>query len=101
MHSAGFRCCSVTEIDKSRKRRAALPRSEREVPCLEARWIRRNWFRVTVFSPSDETRLISLSLHIPISAYDGAHGTGSDDVGRLQRDRRAAATGDPGPAAGG
>jgi len=27
---------------------------------------------------------------MPISAYDGAHGTSSDDVGRLQRDRRAA-----------
>src|SRR6476619_8601710 len=38
---------------------------------------------------------------MPISAYDGTHGTSSDDVGRLQRDRRAAAPGDPGTAAGG
>src|SRR5262249_6230323 len=33
--------------------------------------------------------------------YNGYHGTSSDDVGRLQRDRRAAAPGDPGAAAGG
>src|SRR5918995_7051931 len=38
---------------------------------------------------------------MPISEYDGTHGTSSDDVGRLQRDRRAAAPGDPGAAAGG
>src|SRR3954462_13711826 len=38
---------------------------------------------------------------MPISAYDAAHGTSSDDVGRLQRDRRAPAPGDPGAAAGG
>src|SRR6266576_3330486 len=38
---------------------------------------------------------------MPIWAYDGGHGTSSDDVGRLQRDRRAAAPGDPGAAAGG
>src|SRR6185312_1415112 len=33
-------------------------------------------------------------------AYDGCHGTGGDDLGRVQRDRRAAAAGDPGLAAG-
>src|SRR3954469_19639044 len=38
---------------------------------------------------------------MPISAYDSAHGTSSDDVGRVQRDRRAAAPGHPGAAAGG
>src|SRR3954453_3492093 len=38
---------------------------------------------------------------MPISAYDGAHGTSSDDVGRLQRDRRAAAPADPGAVGGG
>src|SRR5690348_12743818 len=38
---------------------------------------------------------------MPIWAYDGGHGTSSDDVGRLQRHRRAAAPGDPGAAAGG
>jgi hypothetical protein len=52
-------------------------------------------------SSSDRTRLIPPALHMPVSAYDGAHGTSSDDVGRLQRDRRAAAPGDPGTAAGG
>src|SRR5690348_8380235 len=38
---------------------------------------------------------------MPISAYDGRHGASGDDVGRLQRDRRAAAPGHPGAAAGG
>src|SRR5579859_1786816 len=38
---------------------------------------------------------------MPISEYDGAHGTSSDDVGCLQRDLRTAAPGDPGAAAGG
>jgi hypothetical protein len=52
-------------------------------------------------SSSDKTRLIPSALHIPISVYDGAHGTSSDDVGHLQRDRRAAAPGYPGTAAGG
>src|SRR6266511_3395787 len=36
---------------------------------------------------------------MPISEYDCRHGTSSDDLGRLQRDRRAAAPGDPGAAA--
>src|SRR4051794_6251790 len=36
---------------------------------------------------------------MPIWVYVGRHGTGSDDVGRLQRDRRAAAPADPGAAA--
>src|SRR4051794_903181 len=39
--------------------------------------------------------------HIPLWAYDGCHGTRSDDVGRVQRDRRAAAPGHPDAAAGG
>src|ERR671939_1663124 len=38
---------------------------------------------------------------MPIWAYDWGHGTSRDDVRRLQRDRRAAAPGDPGAAAGG
>src|SRR5215204_3056954 len=38
---------------------------------------------------------------MPIWVYYGSRGTSSDDVGRLQRDRRAAAPPDPGAAAGG
>src|ERR1700755_3252687 len=38
---------------------------------------------------------------MPISEYDGANGTSSDDVGCFQRDRRAAAPRDLGAVAGG
>jgi hypothetical protein len=66
---------------------------------------RNSWAPISgLVRPSRASRAMKAippALRMPISAYDGAHGTSSDDVGRLQRDRRAAAPGDPGTAAGG